>query len=187
MRKIKLILGIIIAILGSFITVVSMVSGISHFAKGLYEDIYSFPVRLSITIENMKTDYLEINAGNNLSIWLKVPDRRIENEDLVFSVYFIKQAGEETVEIKKNFKFGCFRNSSGQGQYYRLGTHYFEENFSGYLSYAIKGTWIAPYEGALVIRRSNPFSLPLKQIIFFAIGIFILIIGICTILKNKPV
>jgi hypothetical protein len=127
-----------------------------------------------------KTDNFREKRGNKASVWLKVHNRQIENKDFVISVSFVGENGKKKAELAKNFRFGYLRNSAGKEQYYKLGSHLFENDFSGYLSYTTSGTWIPPFEGFLVIRR-----LPLRQISVFLIGIIILITGIGTIAKNR--
>lgn len=185
MNKTKFLLGILITILGAIIMLVSMVSGIALFAEAIYEDIYAFPARLSISTDNLETDSFSVKAGNNFSLWLKVPNRKIENKDFTFSANLVEQNGRTIADFGEDFRFGYLRNSYGRGQYYKLGSHNFRDDFIGYLSYATSGKWIPPYDGFLVIRKSNPLTLPLKQIGIFVTGIFILITGIGTIAKNK--
>ncbi len=186
MNKLKFILGIFIIIFGGIIMLISMVFGIVHIAEGLYKDVYAFPVSLSISPENSKTDSFIAKKGDKFSVWLKVPDRRIENKDFHISTFFVNQKEEVVSEFKENFKVGYFRNSFGRGQYYRLGVHDFESDFQGWINYTIGGKWRYLYNGFLVIRRRKSFSLPVREIGVFGVGILLLIIGVGTVVKNRP-
>ena len=185
MNKRKLILGVFIIALGGIIMLTSMVSGIIYFAANLYEDIHTFPAKLPDSPLSSKTDNFREKRGNEVSVWLKVHNRQIENKDFVISVSIVEENGKKKAEFAENFRFGYLRNSAGKGQYYKLGSHLFENDFSGYLSYTTSGTWIPPFEGFLVIRRSQGLPLPLRQISVFLIGIIILITGIGNIAKNR--
>ena len=164
---------------------VSMIFGIIYFAGAMYEDIHAFPAKLSFPSEIMETASFTAIAEDDLSIWLKLSDRQIENKDFTLQVLFLEEKGKTIADINKNFRFGYIRNSSGRGQYYKLSNHNFKNDFTGFLSYKTSGTWIPPYDGLLVIRRQNSIPLPLKHIGIFVAGFFILITGIGSIAKNK--
>ncbi len=185
MNKLKFIVGIFIIIFGGIIMIISLVFGIVHIAEGLYKDVYAFPVSLSISPENSKTDSFTAKKGDEFSVWLKVPDRRIENKDFKMSGFFVNQKAEVISEFKENFKFGYLRNSFGRGQYYKLGVYSFERDFQGWISYTIRGKWSPSYNGFLVIRRRKSFSFPVRETGVFVAGILLLIIGVGTVGKNS--
>ncbi|MCK5534189.1 hypothetical protein KAI68_03660 [bacterium] len=185
MNKKKFILGIFITVLGGVIMIVSMVLGIVTVAKGLYEDVYVFPVTLSISTENLKTNSFTAKKGKGFSLWLKVPDRRMENKDFQISGSFINQKAEVIGDFKENFKLGYLRNSFGRGQYYKLGVCRFERDFQGWINYTIGGKWSPPYNGFLVIRQRKSFSFPVREIGVFGVGILLFIIGVGTVVKNR--
>jgi len=185
MKKGKLILGIIITIIGGVTILKGMISGIYYFSGSLYENIQQFPINLS---KASITDFFNANSDDDLSIWLKVPDRQIENKDITVIVEIIERHNNKLLSsYEEDFNFGYFRNSDGHGQYYKIGSYTFNNDIEGYLKYMKQGTWKIPYNGELVLRKSNfSFSFGFfKQIIFIAIGIVILIIGIGTIIKNS--
>ena len=185
MNKLKFILGSFIIIFSGIMMIVSMVLGIVSVAKGLYKDVYTFPVSLSISTESSKTDSFTAKKGDDFFVWLKVPDRRIENKDFKTTGFFINQKAEVISEFKENFKLGYLRNSFGRGQYYKLGVHSFESDFQGWINYTIGGKWSPPYNGFLVIRQRKSFSFPVREIGVFVAGILLLIIGVGTVVKNS--
>jgi len=185
MNRAKVTLGILITVAGGIIMVTSMVFAIIHFSGNLYEDIQTFNINLRTSSAPSTTTEFSIKEGKDISLWLKLPNRQIENKNFVIDISFIY--GNDMVETKFNedFSSGYFRNSSGKGQYYKIGKHLFRNSFNGYLSYKTKGKWVAPFRGALVLREDPASSFPIKQIGLFIIGIFVLVVGICTIAKNS--
>ena len=75
-RYFKFILGIFIAIAGGATMLVSIIFGIIYFAGAMYEDIHTFPAKLSIPLKNMETASFTAKAEDDLSIWLKLPSSR---------------------------------------------------------------------------------------------------------------
>lgn len=189
MNKTKFTSGVLLAVIGGIISITSMVSGIIYIAGGLYKDINTFPLKLSDSEaplqEAFRTPDFPVKSNNLISVWLKVPDRKIENKDFSITGSIREKTGKVITDFDENFKFGYFRNSYGEGQYYRLCKHYFEIDSEVYLSYTTSGEWTPPYKVALVVRQSKSFSIPMKEIVFFIIGIFILITGIGSIVKNR--
>ena len=181
-NKTKIVLGVFIALLGGIIMVTNMVFAIISTSGKLYEDAYIFDVNFQ---EFLKTPQLTINKNQKLSIWLKVPNRQIENKDIEFTASLVGRDDNVNAKFNENFRLGYLRNSSGTGQYYRLGEHHFDDNFNGYFRCETKGKWIPPYKGHLVLREGKGISVPVKNIGLFIIGIFILMVGIGTIIKNS--
>jgi hypothetical protein len=111
----------------------------------------------------------------------------LENKNFNISIHFVNKNEIVPGKLGESFSAGYSRNSAGQGQYYWLGEHDFDDSFKGYIQYKNAGSYVPTATGKLVLRQSLPFSLPVKHLLFFIGGIFILIIGIGTIVKNsKP-
>lgn len=187
MNRTKVILGILITVAGGIIMVTSMVFTIIHFAGSLYEDIHTFDINLQASSTPSRTTGFSIEAEKDLSLWLKLPNRQIENKGFEIDVFVIGKNDIVTAKFNEDFKFGYFRNSSGKGQYYKIGEHSFRSGFNGYLRYETKGKWIPPFKGKLVLRQRSTSSFPTKQIGLFVLGIFLLVVGIGTIVKNSRV
>ena len=182
--KEKFILGIFVTIAGGTLLITSLVFGIISMTNGLYEDVYTFPVRLSLKNNQDIAGTFNAKADEVFSFWLKVPDRRIENKDFQLSVIIDDLGSRGQTTWHSDFTFGYLRNSSGQGQYYQLGTHRFNKEFFGSLNYIAHGQWVAPYNAYLVIRRVKSLKWPKIQIILFAIGFIVLFQGINSLQKN---
>ena len=164
---------------------ISMIFGIIQYSGSLYENIQVFGIELPSPPAALKTSLFTIEENQIISVWLKYPDRRIENKDFKIAISLVGQNGKFLAKFVEDFNFGYFRNSTGEGQYYKLGEHAFKNGFIGYLQYETGGTWIPTRAVKLVLRRPLPFSLPLKQIGFFIMGIFVLVTGIATIAKDS--
>lgn len=177
-------MGIVITVLGGLVMLVSMVSGIIHFAGSMYRNVKILDVNLKTFNVIQKTTPFELKKGQNISVWLKYPDRRLENKNFNIRIHFVDKNEVIPGKHGASFSVGYYRNSAGQGQYYWLGEHDFKDSFKGYMQYKNTGSYVPTETGKLVLRRSLPLSLPLKHILYFMAGIFILIIGIGTIVKN---
>ena len=184
MNKTKVIPGILITIAGGTIMITSMVFAIIHFAGNLYDDIYTFNVDMLLSSTPAITKKISIKEKKELSLWLKLPNRQIENKDLKITVFLIDENNNVVAEFNENFRSGYFRNSSGDGQFYKIGQYSFPSGFNGYLRYETKGKWVPPFKGKFVLRQASVASFPIKQISSFIIGIFFLVVGIGTIAKN---
>jgi hypothetical protein len=185
MNKTKILLGILIAIAGGVVMITSMVFAIINFAGNLYEDIHVFNINLQTPSAPSITTGFSIKEEKDLSLWLKAPNRQIENKDFEIEVFLIEKNDSADTKFNEDFRFGYSRNSSGEGQYYKLGKHSFQSGFNGYFRYKTKGTWVPAFKGNLVLRQELTSSFPVKQMGFFVIGIFVLVVGIGTIAKNS--
>lgn len=163
----------------------SLVFGIMQMAYSRYDDLYVFSIKLSGKRTDTACGNFIAAQNENLSFWLKVPDRRIENKDFQLSVNITDSNKAIDTTWKNNFQFGSWRNSSGQGQYYHLGTYEFKNNFNGTVCYKTSGSWITPYNGALVIRRVKPFKIPLRELGFYSAGLLLFSLVLREFLKNK--
>lgn len=184
MNKAKFTSGIVIALLGGAIMLFSMLSAIIHLTGKLYKDIRTFNINLQASRTSSVTAKFSIEKEKALSLWLKLPNRQIENKDFKIDVFLIGENDALDAKFGEDFKLGYFRNSSGKGQYYKLGSHSFPSGFNGYLRYEAKGKWAPPFKGELVLRESSASSFPVEQIKLFVAGILGLVIGISTIVKN---
>jgi hypothetical protein len=184
-KKERFVVGIILAIAGGTIMITSAVFGIRQIAQDRYEDLYSFSVKLTGQKKESVCGGFTAKKNEDLSFWLKVPDRRIENSDLQLEINLSDANKVTDVSWKNDFSFGFWRNSSEKGQYYHLGTQHYKSDFTGTVCYMTKGTWKAPYNGALVIRSLKPFNIPFRDLGFFCVGLLLLSVGIKGILKNK--
>lgn len=185
MNKSKLILGIVITLLSGSVMLESVVSGGSHFAGDQYEDFQTFKIELQAPQAPLKTPFFSVEEGQMLTVWLRYANRQIENKHLKITVSLIDSDENAIAEFGEDFRFGHFRNSARKVRYYELGKFNFGKAFRGYLQYELDGTWTPTKTSAFVLRKSPPVQLPLKQIGFFVVGIFALIVGIETIAKNS--
>jgi len=184
-KKEKFIIGILLAIIGGTLVITSLVFGIIRVAKGLYTDVASFPVEMSMQKGEKGVGIFTAGKDEIFSFWLKVPDRKIEKQDFNLSISLQDETRETTATWKNNFSFGYMRNSYGEGQYYRLGTHRFNSDFRGKISYVCSGSWIPPYNGTIVARKVTKIIIPLKHINVCLLGALVSLIGIFATLKNK--
>ena len=182
--KEKFFLGIFVTIAGGTLLITSLVFGIISISNGLYEDVYTFPVRLSLKNDQDIAGTFSAKSNDVFSFWLKVPDRRIENKDLQLSVIINDPTSRAEITWDSDFTFGYLRNSSGQGQYYQLGTHRFNKEFYGSLNYIAHGEWVAPYNAYLVIRRVKSLQLPKVKILLFFVGFILILQGITSLQRN---
>ena len=185
MNNMKTILGILVTIAGGVVMVTCMVFAIIHVAGSLYEDVHSFDVVLPVSPESSATPLFSIKAGKLLSLWLKTPDRQIENKAFEINVSLLNENGDAQADFNEDFKFGFLRNSAGNGQFYRLGEYRFDDSFNGYFRYEVVGNWRPQYKTSLVLRETKSVAMPVKQIGGFVLGVFVLITGIGTIAKNR--
>ena len=183
MNRLIMVLGKIIVLFGAIIISGSVVLGILSFTGEQYEDMQIFKIDLSEKAEN--SIYFSANTGEPISVWLKVPDRELENKNFSINVFFIGPKGVKIATFKENFHFGYYRSSLDDGHYYKLGSYGFDEAFNGNLNYTIDGTWFPSYSGFLIMRRQNLFSIPWEEIILFITGSLILLLGIKISIKNK--
>ncbi len=183
--KERIVLGIMAAIFGGTVIITSLVFGIISIANSRYNDIHTFTVTLTGQKEVSACGNFTAKKNEHLSFWLKVPDRRIENRDFQLSVNISDFNKATDTTWKNDFRFNSWRNSSGQGQYYHLGTYDFKNDFTGSICYKNTGKWVAPYNGALVIRRIKPFKMPWRDLGFFLSGLLLFVLGLKTFLKNK--
>lgn len=170
--------------------IVSLVTTIVYAAKVAYTDIASTPVELRHNIED-KQEEVTIPRGE-YSFWLKMPGRSIENKDAKFYIYLFNdydnEIDESVAEMSEDFNLGYYRNSYGQGQYYKIGSYNFGEDFFGSIVYGYKGTWDPGYGGELVIRQTNDFALTgklIQLILVFVFGLLLLVIGVLTITRSR--
>jgi hypothetical protein len=184
-KKEKLVLGIIVAIFGGTMMITSLVFGIIEIVNSRYDDLYTFTVKLAGQKNDAACGNFLARNKENLSFWLKVPDRRIENKDFQLSVNITDVNKAIDVTWKNDFNFGYWRNSSEQGQYYHLGTYDFKQDFNGSVCYKTSGKWTAPYNGALVIRRVRPIKISFRDLGLCSSGLLLMILGLKAILKNK--
>ncbi|MBU4304297.1 MAG: hypothetical protein KJ893_01515 [Candidatus Omnitrophica bacterium] len=181
----KFIVAMLLIIISGTMMITSLVFGLTRFANGLYEDIYIFPARFS-KLKDMETaGMFTAKKGGNLSFWLKVPDRRIENKNFSFEAAIFDHKGMKRVSYRTDFNYNQIRNNSGVGQYYLLGIHYFQSDFNGAIKYISSGIWLAPYNGSIVIRKSTLGSFPLKEFGFCVLGFLLCLKGIKIVKKCK--
>jgi hypothetical protein len=178
-------LGILITVIGGIIIIISMVSAIIHLAGNLYEDIQTFDINLHTSSKPSTTTEFSLKEKKDLSLWLKIPNRQIENKDFEIDVLLIGQNDIVEAKFNEDFRYGYFRNSSGEGQYYKIGKHSFPGSFNGYLHYETKGDWVPPFNGKLVLRQGSASSFAIKQMGMLVAGILVLIIGVGTIARNS--
>ncbi|MBU1344560.1 MAG: hypothetical protein KKD66_23350 [Proteobacteria bacterium] len=111
MNKTKVILGILITIAGGIIIVTSMVFAIIHFSGNLYKDIQTFNINLHASSKPSITTEFSIKEKKDLSLWLKLPNRQIENKDFEIDVSLIRENDIEEENFNENFirQFSCLK------------------------------------------------------------------------------
>jgi hypothetical protein len=185
MNKSKIILGIALTILGGFIMLESIISGGSHFTEKLNEDFQVYNIELQASQAPRKTSFFSAEKDQLFSVWLRYSNRQMRNKNINIAASIVDEDENIITEFREDLQFGPFRNSSKKIRYYKLGAYDFKKEFRGYIQYELAGTWPPSETSALVLRKSPPLRLPLKQIGFFAVGIFALIVGLETISKNS--
>lgn len=181
----KFILGIAIAMLGGFITLESMISGMLQFKGKSYEDFQVYSIEFRAAPAPLKTSFFSAGKDQLFSVWLRYSYRQVSNKNISLAVSLIDEDENIIKEFEADLQFGPFRNNTKKIRYYKLGQYVFKNEFRGYIQYEIDGTWIPTETSALVLRKSPPARLPIKQIAFFVVGIFALIVGLETISKNS--
>lgn len=161
-----------------------MISGKFHFAGNQYEDFQTINIELQALQAPLKTPFFSVEEGQILSVWFRYAIRQIENKNLKISVFLIDEDENRIGEFGKEFRFGYFRNRERKVKYFKLGKFNFRKEFRGYLQYELDGTWTPTKTSALILRKSQPVLLPLKQIGFFVVGLFALFVGIEIIARN---
>jgi len=164
--------------------ITSLVFGIISITTGLYEDVYSFPLRLSSICTNQTAGSFNAEPDELFSFWIKLPDRRIENKDFQITTTICNSSLDKIITWKNDFKSSYLRSSSSQGQYYQLGSCRFHQKFRGFLKYSTNGSWIAPYNAHLVIRKIKSFRMPRFEMIALILGIIVLFQGINLMQQN---
>ena len=160
----------------------SMISGIFHFTGKIYENFQIYNIGLQASL---KTSFFSVKQGQIFSIWLRYSNRQIENKNINITISIIDENENIIKEFLEDLRFGYLRNSKKRIRYYKLGEYCFKKGFRGYIQYELDGTWTPTDASALILRKSPPLLLPLKQIGFFLVGIVALIVGIDTIYKNS--
>lgn len=186
LKREKLIIGVVGIILGGTIAVTSVVFGLKLCSKCFYADIDKYSIRLSGQKEEAVVGLFLAKREDVLSFWLKVPDRRIENQNFKLVLKIYDRNNQAAASFRSDFSYGYFRDgSAGQGQYYLLGAHRFENDFWGVLKYVNEGDWIAPYNGLIVIRTSGCISPPYREILICILGALIFLQSFIVVLRNR--
>lgn len=176
--KNKRLLAITVTVMGGLAVLMALLAVISSFAGGLYEDVHVFELDLKGSSKPLRTTQFTRVDQRDFSLWLKLPDRQIENKQIEFDVLLIGKGGTVDAKFKQGFLSGFVRNSSGKGQYYRLGEHSFEKGYTGAFRYQVRGSWKPPFKGKLVLRQSLSASVPIQSIGFLIMSILLLLFGV---------
>jgi hypothetical protein len=187
MRKSKFIRAIayVIAILGGFIMLESMISGIFHFTGKLYKDFKLYTIELQASRTPQRTTYFSAKAGQRFTVWLRYATKQVGNKHIDITVSLIDEDENMIKEFEGDLRFGDFRFSRKRVRYHKLGQYCFHKAFRGYMLYELGGTWIPTETSAIVMQKSPPLRFPLRQIGFFVIGVVALIFSIDTIVKHS--
>ncbi len=183
--NLKALIGMFLLIVAGTAIIVSLTSGLCSFAEQIYSDEYDFPVRMTANQQPVCAGFFVAGTGQTLSFWLKVPDRRVENQDFRMKIDVYRADHTLLTEFNPDFKYGHFRDSSNDGQYYKIGSYYFKKRFEGYVCYESWGKWRAPYNGSLTLRRIKSVPLPEAQTTVFFIGLAGMLAGILLLAKNR--
>jgi hypothetical protein len=185
MRKPKFILGITLAMIffGGFIMLESVLSGISHFTGKLSEDFKLYTFELQSSQAPLRTTFFSAKAGQLFTIWLRYSNRQIENKNIDITVSIVDEDENTIKKFERDLRFSDFRSGKKRVRYQKLGEYCSDRGFRGYMQYELGGTWTPTEASALILRKSPPLLLPLRQIGFFIIGIVAIIVGIDTIVK----
>jgi hypothetical protein len=184
MNRSKFVLGIAIALLGGAVMLESMLSGVSHFTGRYYGDFQTYSIELQASQLPLKTSFISVQKDQLLSVWFRYSNRRIDHKELKIAVFLIDEDENLIRKFEKDLRFGRFRNSKKKVRYIKLGEYRPGKEFRGYLHYKLAGTWTPTKTSALVMRKSPPVMLPLKQLGFFLAGLITLIAGSETIVKT---
>jgi hypothetical protein len=187
MRETKFIrvVAFIIAILGGFMMLESMISGIFHSSGKLYEDFKLYTIELHASRTPLKTTFFSVKAGQFFSVWLRYATRQVGNKNIDITVSLIDEDENLIKEFEGDLRFGDFRASRKRVRYHKLGEYCFHKGFRGYMQYEFDGTWTPTETSALILRNTPPLRLPLRQIGSFIVGVVALILGIDTIVKHS--
>jgi hypothetical protein len=173
MKKKNRILGILIIALGGILSLFNMVSGITVYAAGKYSDLESTKIVLTRGFKG-KSEMMFLNGPQTVSVWLKMPDRKIENQDISVSVYLTTEEGNRYTTHEEGFGKGYVRNSFGAGQYYKIGDYLIDEPFKGYLHSEVRGSWTTSRPADLVVRRQEASKVPFENKLAFLGGVLII-------------
>lgn len=183
MRKSKLILGIVIAILGGSIMLDSVISGTVHFSGKLNEDFQTWNIALQAPQTSPKTSFFSVQEGQRLSLWFRYLNKPVGNKNLKIAAALIDEDENVIKEFIKDIRFSYLGEGAKKIRFLKIGAYPVQKEFRGYLRYELDGTWAPTNISALILRKSPPLRLPLKQICFFVVGIVALIVGLETIAK----
>ncbi|MCK5214843.1 MAG: hypothetical protein KAR05_05770 [Candidatus Omnitrophica bacterium] len=184
MKKKNKILGIAIIVMGAVLSFINMGSGITTYAGGIYSDLESFNVVLAPRYKG-KSDIMYLNGPQIISVWLKMPNRKIENKNITVSVYLMTDDGVRYTTHEKGFNSGYIRNSAGEGQYYKIGDYRLDEPIKGSVHYEVSGSWTTSQPADLVVRRQEASKVPFENKLAFLGGAFILGSGIWLLTYKK--
>jgi hypothetical protein len=176
--KNKRLLAIMVTVLGGFAALTALLAVISSFTGGLYEDVHVFELKLKAAAKPLLTTGFTRADTREFSLWLKLPDRQIENKPIELDVSLVGKSGHIDAKFHEDFRFGYVRNSSGKGQYYKLGEYDFEKGYAGAFRYQTKGSWFPPFNGKLVLRKSLATSVPIQSIGFLIMALLLLLVGV---------
>jgi hypothetical protein len=178
MSKSKRFFAVVVTVIGAGVMTFSLFAGIKHLAESSYKDIATFPVRLVQMSQQMYTAPLSLPAAKEYSLWLKTPNRQIQNQDFSIEAALIDVSGQQVAGLKKGFRGVSHRNGSRGWNYYRLGLFSLPSSFQGSTRYEMFGSWSAPFEAFLVIRQPVSVSFPRAIVFLFGAGIVVLVVGI---------
>lgn len=180
------VLGITCCVLGGFSMLISFVLGLPKLMGSDFQDAQSFSLKLSKAPLTTEITGLSIPKNVELGLWLKVPGRQIETQNITISVRLVQRSQSPEVVLSKAFGSWHTRSGSGQGQYYKIGSHRFMAGFDGDLLIGVQGDWRPVYDGKLVLTATKESLMErvLPYLGIFVSAVLVLVTGL--LLLSKP-
>lgn len=145
--------GIVLTVLGTIAMLAGFTVGLFQFVDHDAKVIASVPVTLFASEVGESSLPFSVQGHASLSLWLKVPGRAIETEDMTINTNFVGSDGFSVARVNKEFGFFHTRTSVPGGQLYKLGEQNFTDGFVGYLRVERISNWNPDYEASLLLKR----------------------------------
>jgi len=177
-----------LCVIGGVAMLVGFVMALINYFNTPYSVIQNIPVELSNAPVVVLANNVSIKEASNISAWLKVPGRGIENSGLTVNFIFLKDDKESIGVINHEFGFWSTRSGSPQGQIYKLGSLNVQSEFKGDIKIMIGGEWKPPYNGTIILRENkvDVIEMVLPYLAVLAIGAVLLSLGIAHFETRRP-
>ncbi len=185
MSKSRLWVGITIIVFGTALVFTNLLVGIKDTVRDSFSRALVFPVSFERLIAHT-TPGFSLAPGEKVSVWLRMPDRSVENKDFTFALTVINGAGEMVKEMAEDFRAGYFRSSYGRGQFYRIGVLKSAVPLNGVMIYQTTGTWVPEPGGELVLRQERKVAVALPVVFGLMVGVTLVILGVMRLSLKDP-